>query len=202
MPTVRLSEELYGFLQEQGNGETVDSIIRRLLNLDELRGRIVRKQVNRSVIAPREAYTWSILHSFGDDNVLLRRELQRRVGEYLRRMGLFDIYPADNDLMRHRQPRWKVRFGGALDRLKEHGCIESVGEYNHNYQGGQYRITQNGQDVLEDLWLHIDGDKSLVCLTAVAGKNNPVERWEIPPALLGEAKSVNGRLTVKAHVGE
>ena len=49
-----------------------------------------------------------------------------------------------------------------LNRLKEHGCTESVGEYRHNYQGGQYRITQDGQDVLEDLWLHIDGSKSLV----------------------------------------
>ena len=202
MPTVRLSEELYEFLQERGDGEPVDSTIRRLLNLDILRGSIVKKQVRRSTIAPREVYTWSILHFFGDNGVLLRKELQRRVGEYLRTMGLFDIYPADNELMNHRQPRWKVRFGGALDRLKEYGCIESVGEYRHNYQGGQYKITQDGQDILEDLWLHIDESKSLVCLTAVAGEDKPVERWEIPTALLGEKMSVNGQLTGNAHTGD
>ena len=151
MPTVRLSEEVHRFLQERGNGETVDSTIRRLLSLDILRGSIVKRQVKRSIIAPRQIYICSILHSFGDGGILIRKELQRRVGEYLRISGLFYTYPADNELMKHRQPRWKVRFGGALDRLKAQGCVESVGEYRHNYQGGQYRITKDGLTILEDL---------------------------------------------------
>ena len=198
MPTVRLSEELYSFLQERGNGETVDSTIRRLLNLDILRGSIVRKQVTRSTIAPREAYTWSILHSFGDDGVLLRKELQRRVGEYLRTMGLFDIYPADNELMKHRQSRWKVRFGGALNYLKERGCVESVGEYEHNYQGGEYRITEEGELILADCDLYIDAPTKQVYLTDFSEPElddigypyppKPLERWMTPGALVGRQK--------------
>ena len=50
MPTIRLSKELYEYLEHSSDGASMDSTIRRLLHLGLLRGRIVQKQVNRKLI--------------------------------------------------------------------------------------------------------------------------------------------------------
>ena len=52
----------------------------------------------------------------------------------------------------------------------------------------------------EDLWMHIDGSRSLVRLAGVAGEDKPVQRWQLPNALLGEAVAANGRDKGKASV--
>ena len=206
MPTIRLSKELYAYLEHSSDGASMDSTIRRLLHLGLLRGRIVQKQVNRKLIAPKEAYTWSVLDAFGEDKVLSRKELQRRVGDSLKAKGLFQIYPADNELMNHRQPRWKVRFGDALTYLRECGCLESLGEYEHNYQGGTYSITEDAQGILDDYDLYINPSSKLTYLTHAISvpqlddlgnpySPKPVEDYQIPDALVGRKR---GRINAEA----
>ena len=148
MPNIRIDEELNEYLREHSNGESYNQTIKRMLGIGKLRGKTVRKQADRAKLAPIEVYNHAALLGFGDETELSRNQLQQRVQRQLEGWGVFQVYRMDEALMRHGQPRWKSRFGSALDYLKKQGAISPVGSYTHNYEGGMYQITEKGRELL------------------------------------------------------
>ena len=78
MPSVFLSTDTVEYLRRNSNSQSMDATVRRLLNLDKNKGRLVKRQVGRTQLAPIEAYTWTIIHQLymASEGTLSRRALQ------------------------------------------------------------------------------------------------------------------------------
>ena len=77
--------------------------------------------------------------------------------------------------------------------------VTQLAEYEHNYQGGQYRITESAKDILGEYGLEIDPEGVQCYLTAFGTAPElddlgypyppkPLESWEIPGELVGRQK--------------
>jgi len=168
MPSVFLGKPTVEYLKSHSNGESMDATVRRLLKLDEGANGLVRRQIPREKLADFYAYTWTILNqlrAYDQANPQMgRSELQQKVGETLETFGLFDIFPDDGTLVARKQPRWKQRFTNALSYLKKTGCVEDIGKdatAPKQQRGVQYRATDYGLSVIEDIGLHLDLKKEL-----------------------------------------
>ena len=95
MPSVFLGKTTVEYLKSQSDGESMDAIVRRLLNLDVRANGVVRRQIPREKLAPVFAYTWTILNQFrAHDQAnpqMERSRLQKKVGETLAIWDLFII---------------------------------------------------------------------------------------------------------------
>ena len=187
MPHIRIDDEIYDYLKRHSNGGSMSDTIRRMLGIGKSRRQTVRKQVDRDSIAPRETYTWTILRAFEDEIALSRKDLQGAVEDSFKRWKLLDIYPEDDAEMRHGQSRWKTRFGAALAHLKNHGCIESAKEYEKNHEGGEYRITRSGRDILRDYKLWVDDNQCFI-ERSDDPQHRPLEAGDLPDGLIGRQK--------------
>jgi len=168
MPSVFLGKPTVEYLKSHSNGESMDATVRRLLKLDEGANGLVRRQIPRGNIAPAFAYTWTILNqlrAYDQANPQMERsELQKKVGETLAIGDLFIIFPDDASLGKRNQPRWKARFTNALAYLKKTGCVDVIGKdatAPKQQRGVQYRATDHGLSVIEDIGLHLDLKKEL-----------------------------------------
>jgi hypothetical protein len=167
MPSVFLGKPTVEYLKSHSNGESMDATVRRLLKLDEGTNGLVRRQIPREKLAPAFAYTWTILNqlrAYDQANPQMERsELQKKVGETMGAFGLFDIFPDDGTLVARKQPRWKQRFTNALSYLKKRGCVEDIGKASDapKWESVQYRATDHGLSVIEDIGLHLDLKKEL-----------------------------------------
>ena len=145
--TIYVSDELHEFLSGKTRSVSFDTVIKQLLHLETFEGTIVKKQIPKEKLSPLEDYYVPILKNIE----LPRREMQGAVGDYLRDTGHFGDYPDELVKMRNTQERWKVRFSNALNTLKKGGFIESVETILKNWQGGAYRVTPEGQMLMESL---------------------------------------------------
>ena len=170
MPSVFLGKPTIEYLKSHSNGESMDATVRRLLKLDEgANGKgLVRRQIPREKLAPAFAYTWTILNqlrAYDQANPQMERsELQKKVGETLEIGDLFIMFPDDASLGKRNQPRWKARFTNALAYLKKTGCVDVIGKdatAPKQQRGVQYRATDHGLSVIEDIGLHLDLKKEL-----------------------------------------
>ena len=77
--------------------------------------------------------------------------------------------------------------------------VTQLAEYEHNYQGGQYRITESAKDILGEYGLKIDPETAQWHLPAVDTvpelddlgypyPPEPLESWGIPGELVGRQK--------------
>jgi len=162
MPSVFLGTATVEYLKSHSNGESMDATVRRLLKLDEGANGLVRRQIPREKLAPPYAYTWTILNqlrTYDQANPqMARSELQKMVGETLAIGDLFIMFPDDASLGKRNQPRWKARFTNALAYLKKTGCVDVIGKdatAPKQQRGVQYRATDYGLSVIEDIGLHI-----------------------------------------------
>jgi len=162
MPSVFLGKATVEYLKTHSNGQSMDATVRRLLKLDEGTNGLVRRQIPREKLAHFYAYTWTILSQLRAydqaDPQMARSELQKKVGETLEIGDLFIMFPDDISLGKRNQPRWKARFTNALAYLKKTGCVDVIGKdatAPKQQRGVQYRATDYGLSVIEDIGLHI-----------------------------------------------
>ena len=154
--SIYISDELYDYLNKKFSEESMDSTIKKLLHLETFQGKIVNKQVSRDRLAPLEKYYWPILNSVD----LPRKDMQRKVGDFLFTTGHFDEFPDELIKLKNTQERWKSRFTSALNALRKQGVIESDSTGARNWQGGNYRITDSGRALVDDLtnpWVSMHG---------------------------------------------
>ena len=87
--SVFLSTGTVEYLRRNSNNQSMDATVLRLLNLDKNKGKLVKRQVGRTQLAPIEAYTWTIIHQLymASEGTLSRRALQVQVHEFLRAGG-------------------------------------------------------------------------------------------------------------------
>ena len=125
MPSVFLSSDTVEYLKRNSNNQSMDSTVRRLLNLDKNKGKLVKRQVGRTKLAPIEAYTWTIIYRLymAEDGTLSRKALQGQVHDVLRAGGLFETYTDDDAPTKNGQPRWKQRYNSAIAHLRKNGCL-------------------------------------------------------------------------------
>ena len=168
MPSVFLGKATIEYLKSHSNGESMDATVRRLLKLDDGANGLVRRQIPRDNLAPAYAYTWTILNqlrAYDQANPQMERsELQKKVSETMEVGDLFIIFPDDASLGKRNQPRWKARFTNALAYLKKTGCVDVIGKdatAPKQQRGVQYRATDHGLSVIEDIGLHLDLKKEL-----------------------------------------
>ena len=155
MPTIRISSELKEFLDHQSHGDSMDITIKRLvrkLNVSHssITRRIVKKHIPKSKKIPAEEYYRFILRNIE----FPRRELQRRLYDYLESTGLLEQYPNEkqNHLNSQNTVRWRTRFSNALNQLKRKGLIESQQNPEARWQSeGIYQLTEKGERSLGDL---------------------------------------------------
>ena len=144
--SIYISDELYDYLNKKFSEESMDSTIKKLLHLETFQGKIVNKQISRERLAPLEKYYWPILNSVD----LPRKDMQRKVGDFLFTTGHFDEFPDELIKLKNTQERWKSRFTSALNALRKQGWIELDGTGTENWQGGNYRITDSGWTLMND----------------------------------------------------
>ena len=66
---VRLHDELYDYIQEMSHdGESMGVTIKRLIDVEEVKGRIERKYSHREELMPRVVYNFSILEALVNAN--------------------------------------------------------------------------------------------------------------------------------------
>ena len=164
MPTVFLRQFTINYLRKRSDGESIDSTICKLLNLDkgsDGKGLVVR-HTPKERLAERFAYTWTILDqlkSYDQRNPqMARSELQKKVIDILESQDLFAMFPDDECKDKRKQPKWKQRFTNALSHLIRMDCIEArektPGSPNQT-RGVQYRATDLGLEVISDIGLHL-----------------------------------------------
>ena len=144
--TIYISDELYHYLNKKFINDSMDATIKKLLHLETFQGKIINKQVPRDRLAPIEKYYWPILNAIN----LPRKEMQKRVEDYLFTTGHFDEFPDELIKLKNTQERWKSRFTSALHALRKQGVIESDSTGARNWQGGNYRITDSGRTLIQD----------------------------------------------------
>ena len=186
MPSVFLGKPTVEYLKSHSNGQSMDATVRRLLKLDEGANGLVRRQIPRGNIAPAFAYTWTILNqlrAYDQANPQMERsELQKKVGETLEVGDLFIMFPDDASLGKRNQPRWKARFTNALAYLKKTGCVDVIGKdptAPKQQRGVQYRATDYGLSVIEDIGLHLDLKKELPATQKGESRDGHIELYRL-----------------------
>ena len=167
MPSVFLSSDTVEYLKRNSNNQSMDSTVRRLLNLDKNKGKLVKRQVGRTKLAPIEAYTWAIIYRLymAEDGTLSRKALQGQVHDVLRAGGLFETYTDDDAPTKNGQPRWKQRYNSAIAHLRKNGCLVTESKAGpERYKGVNLRHTEDGLDAITDINLHLDGREGHVYL--------------------------------------
>ena len=167
MPSVFLSSDTVEYLKRNSNNQSMDSTVRRLLNLDKNKGKLVKRQVGRTKLAPIEAYTWTIIYRLymAEDGTLSRKSLQGQVHDVLRAGGLFETYTDDDAPTKNGQPRWKQRYNSAIAHLRKNGCLVTESKAGpERYKGVNLRHTEDGLDAITDINLHLDGQEGHVYL--------------------------------------
>ena len=167
MPSVFLSSDTVEYLKRNSNNQSMDSTVRRLLNLDKNKGKLVKRQVGRTKLAPIEAYTWTIIYRLymAEDGTLSRKSLQGQVHDVLRAGGLFETYTDDDAPTKNGQPRWKQRYNSAIAHLRKNGCLVTESKAGpERYKGVNLRHTEDGLDTITDINLHLDGREGHVYL--------------------------------------
>ena len=198
MPSVFLSTDTVAYLKHNSKNQSMDATVRRLLNLDKNKGKLVKRQVGRTHLAPIEAYTWTIIHRLymAADGTLSRRTLQVQVHDFLRAGGLFETYTDDDAPTKNGQPRWKQRYNSAIAHLRKNGCLVTESKAGpERYRGLTLRSTEEGLDAITDINLHLDGREGHVYLCrysdpALDGIGTdkcpvPLNHMEIPYRLSG-----------------
>ena len=167
MPSVFLSEDTVEYLKRNSNDQSMDSTVRRLLNLDKNKGKLVKRQVRRTKLAPIEAYTWTIIYRLymASDGTLSRKALQVQVHDFLRAGGLFEAYTDDDAPTKNGQPRWKQRYNSAIAHLRKNGCLLTESKAGpERYKSVNLRHTEDGLDAITDINIHLDGREGHVYL--------------------------------------
>ena len=167
MPSVFLSSDTVEYLKRNSNNQSMDSTVRRILNLDKNKGKLVKRQVGRTKLAPIEAYTWTIIYRLymAEDGTLSRKALQGQVHDVLRAGGLFETYTDDDAPTKNGQPRWKQRYNSAIAHLRKNGCLVTESKAGpERYKGVNLRHTEDGLDAITDINLHLDGREGHVYL--------------------------------------
>ena len=196
---VRLHDELYDYIQEMSHdGESMGVTIKRLIDVEEVKGRIERKYSHREELMPRVVYNFSILEALVNANGkwdALRGAPEAKISSTLmdefrlnRYIAWRERYPADGTIVRGRA-RWQVRFATALRQLKKEKYIKQ--DENSGLDGGvrvsrrdAYSITDLGKSLVDDYKLFI-GYKHcyLARRTDEARIPEPVPEEELPKEL-------------------
>ena len=130
---VRLPDELYDYIQNMSHdGESMGVTIKRLIDVEQAKGRIERRYSHREGLIPRVVYTFSILECLVNAHgkwAALRGEPEAKTSSTLmdefrlnRYLILRERYPADETIVSGRA-RWQVRFATALRQLKKERYI-------------------------------------------------------------------------------
>ena len=131
---VRLPDELYDYIQNMTrDGESMGVTIKRLIDVEQSKGRIERKYSHREKLIPRVVYNFSILEGLVNANGkwdALRGEPEAKTSSTLmdefrlnRYITLREWYPSDETIVSGRA-RWQVRFATALRQLKKERYIK------------------------------------------------------------------------------
>ena len=167
---VRLPDELHDYIQRMSHdGESMGKTIKRLMDVEQIKGKIQRQYTHREELIPRVVYNFSILEGLVNANgrwnalrgepdaktsLTLMNEF--RLNQY---MTLRERYLADEKIVSGRA-RWKIRFATALRQLKKQKYIKQDGNAGI-YPGGRisrgdaYSITDLGKAVVNDYKLFI-----------------------------------------------
>ena len=134
---VRLPDELYDYIQNMSHdGESMGITIKRLIDVEQAKGKIERQYSHREKLIPRVVYNFSILEGLVNANGkwnALRGEPEAKTSSILmdefrlnRYITLRERYPSDETIVSGRA-RWQVRFATALRQLKKERYIEQDG---------------------------------------------------------------------------
>ena len=131
---VRIPDELYDYIQNMSHdGESMGVTIKRLMDVEQSKGRIERQYSHREELIPRVVYNFSILEGLVNANgkwTALRGEPEAKTSSALmeefranRYITLRERYPADETIVSGRA-RWQVRFATSLRQLKKEKYIK------------------------------------------------------------------------------
>ena len=167
---VRLPDELYDYIQNMSHdNESMGITIKRLIDVEQAKGRIKRQYSHREKLIPRVVYNFSILEGLVNANGkwnALRGEPEAKTSSILmdefrsnRYITLRGRYPADETIVSGRG-RWQVRFATALRQLKKEKYIKQDGnsEVYREARGSrrdEYSITDLGKSFVDDYKLFI-----------------------------------------------
>ena len=167
---VRLPDYLYDYIQSMSrDGESMGTTIKRLMDVEQTKGRIERQYSHRGELIPRVVYNFSILESLVNANgrwTALRWEPEAKTSSTLmnefrlnRYLALRERYLADEKIVSGRA-RWQVRFATALRQLKKEKYIEQrenaeIQQEGRISRGDAYSITDLGKSFVNDYKLFI-----------------------------------------------
>ena len=167
---VRLPDYLYDYIQSMSrDGESMGATIKRLMDVEQAKGRIERQYSHRGELIPRVVYNFSILESLVNANgrwTALRWEPEDKTSSTLmnefrlnRYVALRERYLADEKIVSGRA-RWQVRFATALRQLKKEKYIEQrenaeIQQEGRISRGDAYSITDLGKSFVNDYKLFI-----------------------------------------------
>ena len=167
---VRLPDELYDYIQNMSHdGESMGITIKRLIDVEQAKGKIERQYSHREKLIPRVVYNFSILEGLVNANGkwnALRGEPEAKTSSTLmdefrlnRYITLRERYPSDETIVSGRA-RWQVRFATALRQLKKERYIEQdgnsgiYGEVSESRRDA-YSITDLGKSFVDNYKLFI-----------------------------------------------
>ncbi len=167
---VRLPDELYDYIQNMTrDGESMGVTIKRLIDVEQSKGRIERKYSHREKLIPRVVYNFSILEGLVNANGkwdALRGEPEAKTSSTLmyefrlnRYITLRERYPSDETIVSG-MARWQVRFATALRQLKKERYIkqdenpEAYRELSVSRRDA-YSITDLGRSLVDSYKLFI-----------------------------------------------
>ena len=167
---VRLPDELYDYIQNMSHdGESMGITIKRLIDVEQAKGKIERQYSHREKLIPRVVYNFSILEGLVNANGkwnALRGEPEAKTSSTLmdefrlnRYITLRERYPSDETIVSGRA-RWQVRFATALRQLKKERYIEQdgnsgiYGEVSESRRDA-YSITALGKSFVDNYKLFI-----------------------------------------------
>jgi hypothetical protein len=125
VPTLRVDDEVFSALQEQATPfvDSPNSVLRRILGLDESASRTVNKQrrARPDELLPHSVYRPAVLRALAErGGSAPAREIITTVGEALHdQLKPRDFEPNDSGII-----RWENRVQWQRLRLKEHGLIK------------------------------------------------------------------------------
>ena len=167
---VRLPDELYDYIQNMSHdGESMGITIKRLIDVEQAKGKIERQYSHREKLIPRVVYNFSILEGLVNANGkwnALRGEPEAKTSSTLmdefrlnRYITLRERYPSDETIVSGRA-RWQVRFATALRQLKKERYIEQDGNsgiYREVSESRRdaYSITDLGKSFVDNYKLFI-----------------------------------------------
>ena len=167
---VRLPDCLYDYIQSMSrDGESMGTAIKRLMDVEQAKGRIERQYSHRGALIPRVVYSFSILEGLVNANgrwTALRWEPEDKTSSTLmnefrlnRYVALRERYLADEKIVSGRA-RWQVRFATALRQLKKEKYIEQRENAGIQQEGriprrDAYSITDLGKSFVNDYKLFI-----------------------------------------------